>query len=91
MYNDARLVSFAEASGPIVETQYQARGLSPGSTYHVQIYSLVGGTYYAGGALPVTVTPESSRARILNPPGGAGCLLDHGHPALVPRHGCDRL
>jgi len=67
VYNDARLVSFAEASGPIVETQYQARGLLPGSTYHVQIYSLVGGTYYAGGALPVTVTPESSRARILNP------------------------
>lgn len=67
IYRDARLVSFAEASGPIVETQYQARGLSPGSTYHVQIHSLIGGRYYAGDALPVTVTPESSRARILNP------------------------
>lgn len=67
IYHDARLVSFAEASGPIVETQYQARGLSPGSTYHVQIYSLVDGRYYAGGALRITVTPESNRARVLNP------------------------
>ena len=67
VYRDAGLKAFAETSGPVRITQYQLRTLEAGRTYYVQVYSLIGGTFHAGGALPMTVVAESSRARIVNP------------------------
>ena len=67
VYRDATLVAFAEASGPVRITQYQLGSLEPGRTYYVQVHARVNGAYTAGGALPITITDQLVRARIVNP------------------------
>ena len=60
-------MAFAETSGPVRITQYQITSLTPGTTYYVQVYARVNGQYTVGGALPLTVTAQLDRARIVNP------------------------
>ena len=67
VYRDANLEAFAEASGPVRITQYQITTLTPGTTYYVQVYARVNGSFTVGGALQVTVTGQLDKARILNP------------------------
>jgi hypothetical protein len=67
VYADPSLSVLIQTSGPIRETQYRLGGLVADSTIYVRIFSRVAGVFHAGDALPVVVTGQSNRARLLNP------------------------
>ena len=67
IYRDPGRTAAAESSAPAGMTQFQVKTLKPGSTYYVQVYARVNGVYHAGDPLPVTVTAQEVRPRLINP------------------------